>query len=121
MATTVSATRVCANGRPSDASARQATATTIDKDLPRKRESTKEGFITLPFAISGRPGPSGPGGAAGLKRPALHLISLLLGRRFRRALEQILVEPLDIVLHRRAMTLRLGRTMTDPAEPLIHD
>src|SRR5215471_11712481 len=43
------------------------------------------------------------------------------GRRLGRGLEQILIEPLEVVIHRRAMTLRLGRSVADAAEALIHD
>src|SRR5882762_5229783 len=42
-------------------------------------------------------------------------------RRLRRDLEQVLIEPLDVVVHRRAMALRLRGSMADPAEALVHD
>src|SRR5262249_55610970 len=43
----------------------------------------------------------------------------LESRRLR--VEQVLVEPLQIVLHRRAMALGFRRTMSDTSKALIHD
>src|SRR5439155_1302256 len=42
-------------------------------------------------------------------------------RRSTGRVEEVLIEPFEVVLHRRAMALRLARSVADAAEPLVDD
>src|SRR5438876_3737905 len=98
IATMAGAARVCARGCPSAASARQTRRNTAHE----KRRCDTRASRWTPDTTVGTPLP-------------------LIARGPWRGLEQILVEPLDVVLHRRPMALRLRRTVADAAETLIHD